>query len=170
MLTQGSHPDYVSADRDLTEKLAKVLPELAKENKNKKKIRVISPTQVDKFKMANQHWKHLPASEIGTKLEADFVLEIELTQVQLYQPNTPATEKIYEGHAEIGVNIYEVGAPGGDTLKDHYTFAFSYPRGMPRAASAISVGEFKAQYIENLATEIAKRHIDHKKSDTFSGR
>jgi hypothetical protein len=169
-LTQGSKSDYVTADRDLAEKLAKTLPDLAKENKDKKKVRVLTPVQVDKFKTGNPHWKQMSAGEIGAKLEADFVLEIELTQVQLYQPNTPVTDRIYEGRADVAVNVYEVDASGG-TLKDHYTLTFTYPRGpgMIQPASALSVGEFKQKYIENLAVEIAQRHVDHKKSNTFSG-
>src|SRR5262249_44258698 len=46
LLTQsapGSGREFATADRDLAEKLAKRLPEMAKESK--KKLRVISPTQ-----------------------------------------------------------------------------------------------------------------------------
>jgi hypothetical protein len=167
-ITPGTSPDYITADRDLAERLAKVLPDLAKENKDKKKMRVISPTQVDKFKIKNPNWRRMDAGTIGGNLEADFVLEIELTQVQLYQPNMPASERIYEGHADVSVNIYEVGKTDG-TLQNHYTFTFSYPRGvgMTRPAANVSLNEFKQQYIENLATEIAHRHVDHKTSNTF---
>ena len=68
------------------------------------------------------------------------------------------------------MNIYEV-SKGGGTQKDHYAFTFSYPRGMPNIAFNTSASEFKQQYIENLANEIALRHVDHKKTNTFgSGR
>jgi hypothetical protein len=170
-MAPGAGRDFVTADRELAERLAKVLPEMAKENKDKRKVRVISPTQVDKFKMANPHWKQMAAGEIGEKLGADFVLEIELAQVQLYQRNTPLSERIYDGRAEVDVNIYEAGPKGGE-LKDHYTDTFTYPStGMIRSASAVSEREFKQQYVENLATEIAKKHVDHKPSNSIaSGR
>ncbi len=167
-LAPGVSREFVTADRELVEKLARVLPELAKENKDKKKIRVISPTQVDKFKMANPHWKQMPAGEIGQKLGADYVLEIELDQMRLYQPNT-ASERIYEGRAEISVSIYEIKAEGGD-LKDRYPLSFSYPRGigMVRSASSLSESEFKKGYMEQLAFEIAQMHTDHKPSNSIA--
>jgi hypothetical protein len=168
-LAPGTGREFVTADRELAERLARTLPELAKENKDKKKVRVVSPTQVDKFKMTNPHWKQMAAGEIGAKLGADFVLEIELSRMQLYQPNTPPSERIYEGRAEVTVGIYEVGADGGD-LKDTYSLLFSHPRGigMVRPAAAVSEREFRQQYIENLAVEIAQKHTDHKASNSIA--
>jgi hypothetical protein len=170
-LAPGAGREFVTADRELADKLSRVLPELAKENKDKRKLRVVSPTQVDKFKMANPHWKQMAAGEIGEKLGADFVLEIELAQMRLYQPNT-ACEKIYEGRAEVSVTIYEVG-PDGGAFKDRYPLSFSYPRGigMVRPASAVSESEFRKGYMEQLALEIAQMHTDHKPSNSIaSGR
>ncbi len=167
-MAPGARAEFVTADRELAERLSKVLPEMAKENKDKKKVRVISPTQVDKFKVANPHWKRMSAAEIGEKLGADFVLEIELLHIQIYQPNTPISERIYEGRAEVEVNIYEVGTNNGD-LKDHYTHSCTYPRtGMVRSAAAISEREFKQKYIENLSVEIAQMHTDHKMSNRIA--
>jgi hypothetical protein len=123
---------------------------------------VVSPTQVDKFKMANPHWKQMPAGEIGQKLGADFVLEIELSQMRLYQPNT-GTEKIYEGRAEVSVTIYEVGPEGGD-FKDRYPLSFAYPTDrMVRSASAVSESEFKKGYLDSLARKIALQHVDSRR-------
>jgi hypothetical protein len=109
----------------------------------------------------------MAAGEIGAKLGADFVLEIELAQMRLYQPNTPAYERIYEGRAEVSVSIYEVNGNAGE-LKDTYQHTFSYPRGMVRSASAISEREFRQQYIENLAVELAQKHVDHTPSDAIA--
>lgn len=164
--------EFVTADRELAERLARTLPELAKENKDKKKIRVVSPTQVDKFKMTDPHWKQMGAGEIGAKLGADFVLEIELAHMQLYRQDMPASERIYEGRAEVSVGVYEVKGDGGD-LRDSYSMLFSYPRGigMVRPAAAVSEREFRQQYVENLALEIAQKHTDHKASNSIaSGR
>jgi hypothetical protein len=159
--------EFVTADRDLSERLAKLLPELAKENKDKnaRKLRVISPTQVDKFKIANPQWKQMSAGDIGQKLGADFVLEIWLDKMRLYQPDS--RRNIYEGRAEVTVSIYEVGTTGND-LKDRYTHAFAYPRGLVRDASAVPESEFKKQYLESLAAEIARQHVDSKTSNSIA--
>jgi hypothetical protein len=162
-LAPGYNREFVTTDRELADKLARMLPELAKENKDRgaRKVRVISPTQVDKFKMANPQWKQMSAGDIGHKLGADFVLEIWLDKMRLYQPNSQ--NSIYEGRAEVTVSIYEVGESAGD-LKDRYTHAFAYPKGLVRDASAIPESEFKKQYLEALTAEIARQHVDSRAS------
>jgi hypothetical protein len=167
-LAPGTSQTFFSADRELATELSRVLPEMAKGNKDKKKIRIISTTQVDKFKTANSNWKALNPGDIGQKLGADFVLDIEMDKMRLYQPNT-GQERIYEGKANIAVTIYEVGAEGG--VRD-YSLTFSYPKGMPlgRDASVMSEHEFKKEYIAQLAVEIAEYHIDHKPSNGLDGK
>ena len=160
----GAGRDFVTADRELAEKLSRLLPELAKQNKDKdaRKLRVVSPTQVDKFKMVNPQWKQMSAGEIGHKLGADFVLEIYLDKMRLYQPNSQ--NSIYEGRAEVSVAIYEIGETGGD-VKDRYTVPFAFPRGLVRDAAAVPESEFKKQYLEALTAEIAHQHVDSKASN-----
>lgn len=162
----GSSPTFFNTERELAAELARVLPEMAKENKNKVKLKIVSPAQVDKFKAANSNWRKMTAGEVGHKLGADFVLEIELSRLRLYQPDT-GMERIYEGRAEVTVNIYEIDADGGK-FKDSYPISFAHPRDrMIRSASMMSESEFKKQYIENLAVEIAHRHVDHKASNAI---
>ena len=161
-LAPGTAREFVTADRELAEKLSKVLPEMAKENKDKKKVRVVSPAEVDKFKVKNSGWKQMTAGEIGRKLGADYVLEIELSRLQLYQPNTGAYDKIYEGRGEAMVSIYEVG-PDGGALKDSYPLTFVPPKDrMMRPASSESEAAFRQKYIEAMAVEIAMQHVDHR--------
>lgn len=154
---------FVTADRELVDRLARTLPELAKENKDKRKVRVISSTQVDKFKMANPRWKDMSAGEIGQKLGADFVLDIYLDKMRLYQPNS--ANSIYEGRADVTVAIHEVKPEGGE-LKNEYALTCAYPRAgvSIRDASSVSESEFKKLFLDNLATEIARMHVDCKPS------
>jgi hypothetical protein len=164
-LAPGTKADFVTADRELASKLSKLLPEAAKENKDKKKLRVISPAQLDKFKMANPQWKTMSAGEIGKKLGADFVLEIYLDKMRLYQPGS--LDNIYEGRAEVTVSIYEVGSDDSDykgRYPDKYPLSFAYPKTGVRDASAISASEFKKMYLESLTAEIIRHHVDSRPS------
>lgn len=159
-ITQNNNQSFFSTERELAAELARVLPEMAKENKNKKKLRVVSPLQVDKFKKDNPDWKTMNAVEIGQKLNADFVLDIELSKVRLYQPNTGG-ERIYEGRADVSVTIYEIDG-ANSKQRDNYPLSYSYPKGTYRDGSAISESQFKKEYIEQLAVEISERHVDHR--------
>ena len=158
-LAPGTGREFATADRDLAGKLAKQLPEQAKEgSKDKKlKMRVISPTQVDKFKMANPQWKSMSAGDIGQKLGADFVLDIYMDKMRLYQPGS--LNNIYEGRAEVSVSIYKVGAEGGE-YKDKYQIPFAYPRTGIRDTASTQESQFRMMFLDNLTAEIVRQHVD----------
>jgi hypothetical protein len=168
-MAPGSSQAFFSADRDLATELARVLPEMAKQNKDKKKIRVIAPAMLDKFKTANAGtWKGMNPADIGQKLGADFVLDIDMSKLQIYQPHTSQGDRIYEGRAEVFVSVYEVGSDVG--IKDSYAITFAHPRDrMVRDTSSLSESQFKKDYIANLAIEIAEHHVDHKPHDSLAG-
>ncbi|MDY3559621.1 hypothetical protein R5W23_000615 [Gemmata sp. JC673] len=160
----SNNPQFASATHDLADRLAKALPEMAKENKDKKKVKIVSQTEVGRFKSKNPNWKQMSTGELGQKLGADFVLEIYLDQLRLHDPNT---RSIYDGRAEVFVSIYEIGADGGE-MKDKYPLSFSYPKTARSVDSYPSESAFKALFIENLAIEIAKMHTDHKPSNSIA--
>ncbi|QJW97963.1 hypothetical protein [Frigoriglobus tundricola] len=158
-LAPGTGREFATADRDLASKLARQLPELAKEaSKDKKlKMRVISPTQVDKFKMANPQWKAMSAGDIGQKLGADFALDIYLDKMRLYQPGS--LNQIYEGRAEVSVSIFKIGADGSE-FKDKYQLPFAYPRTGIRDTTSTQETEFRKLFLDNLTAEIIRQHVD----------
>ncbi len=157
-LAPGTSREFATADRELASKLAQRLPEQAKESSKDKKLkmRVISPSQVDKFKMANPQWKAMSAATIGEKLGADFVLDIYLDKMRLYQPNS--LNQIYQGGAEVTVNIYKVGTENGECK--NYQLPFAYPKTGIRDPGAIGETQFRTMYLDNLTAEIIRYHVD----------
>ncbi|MBY0458585.1 MAG: hypothetical protein K2V38_14695 [Gemmataceae bacterium] len=158
-------PQFALLPGEVADKIGKILPELAKENKEKRKFKVLGQAQVDKFKATTPNWKRMSADEIGQKLGADFVLEIWLDKLRLYDP--ASNNLIYEGRAEVQVTVYEVGAKDG-IPKDSYNLSFDYPKGMPRAADSMPLSTFKAQFVDNLALKIARQHVEYKASNDFA--
>src|SRR5262249_10305667 len=97
--------EFAGVNNELTTSLAKKFPEFAKENKEK--IKVVAPEQVSKFKAQNPTtWKGMHATQIGKKLGADYVLDITLSNISIYNPGSG--REIYEGRAEVYVDMYEV--------------------------------------------------------------
>jgi hypothetical protein len=158
-VSQGSGQTYEFADAPgaLASEMAKKLPEIAKENKQK--IAVVASKDVNRFKMQNPNWKLMHPSEWGKKLGADFVLDIHLDKMRLYQPGM--LNALYEGRAEVAVDTYEVSAGAGDP-KFSYVHPFAFPKTGYRDASDSPQGMFKKQFIETLAVELCSKHIDHK--------
>lgn len=160
--TGGTPIEFAGSDRELASKIAKQLPDILKGSGGKDKITVLPPAKVDKFKMDNPNWKAMHPTAIGKKLGVDYVVDITLGGMRIYQPGS--NNQIYEGRAEVTVDVYDSAADGGEQLYQ-YVHPFSYPRGMVRDAGVMPVSRFKQLYLENLATDLILMHIEHKPSE-----
>ena len=67
-MSQGSGQsfEFAGAEATIASEMARVIPELAKENKQK--VVVIKPANVNKFKMTHPTWKDMHASAWGKAL------------------------------------------------------------------------------------------------------
>jgi hypothetical protein len=155
----GQSFEFAGVDGSLAQEIAKKLPEMAKENKQN--IVVIPPAQVNRFKMQNQNWKYMHAAERGRHLGADFVLLVNLDKMSLFKPGT--RNEFYEGRADVTVDTYQVDEGQGEP-KYTYVHAFVYPKGGFSAADSKPVSAFRREFIENLAVELVRHHVDHKPS------
>ena len=149
--------EFAGADRELASLLAKRMPELAKECKDN--LVIIPPTQVDKFKMSNPNWRYMRATAIGKQLGADCVMEVHLGKVNVYQPGSAM--QIYEGRAEVAVDVYDVSAEEEEP-KHRYVLPFSYPKTGMIARDNVPPSRFKQQFLERLALDLSRKHIEHK--------
>lgn len=151
----GGSLEFAQADRQLASELAKVLPEFAKPTKQQ--IEVVPPSKVDQFKATNRNWRSMRASEIGKKLGADFVLDISLSNIVIYQPGS--ANQIYEGRAEVSVDVHDVTDTTGEPM--HYIHPFVYPKTGFRDATSVPLSSFRLQYVGQLARELALKHVEH---------
>jgi hypothetical protein len=156
----GIGPQFADCGETLATDLAKKLPEMARVNKEK--LLVLDPALVNTFKIKNPSWKQMPPREWGKMLGADFVLDIQIGKMSLYQPET--RNKLYEGQADVTVDVYDVDSGFGDP-KFEYILSYKYPRGL-RAIDVGSIPQsrFKQDFLEHLATEICNKHVEHKLS------
>ena len=153
-------PEFAGAGRELQTSLSKRIPEEAKESKDK--LTVIAPSQFDKFKMANANWKSMHPAVIGKRLRADVVMDIHLGNMSLYQSGT--ANQLYEGSAEVTMDIYDVTKGAGEPMH-HYTHMHRYPKSMGMVSpSDVPEAQFKQKFLDQLAVDLARKHIDHKVS------
>lgn len=156
----GIGPAFAGTEAKLAYGIAKRLPEMAKEAQKPQKLVVVDPQLVSRFKMNNPNWKLMHASEWGKKLKADYVLDINLKKMSLYQQNS--VNLLYEGQAEVDVSVYDVDA--GQTEPRNYILAFKYPGTGVIAADSIPIERFRQDYLEHLASEICMKHVPHKEA------
>jgi hypothetical protein len=159
-VSQGSGQsfEFAGAEGTIASEMARAIPDLAKENKQK--VKVIPTAQVNKFKMNNPTWKDMHASAWGKALGVDYVLEIHLDKLRLYQPGS--LNQLYEGRGEVSVFMYDV--EDGVAEPKYYVHNYLYPKTGVRDATSIPLGAFKKEFLERLAVELAQYHIDHKTS------
>lgn len=153
--------EFAGADRQLPGLLAKKFPDILKANEIKETVTVVPPAQVDRFKASNPKWRAFGAKSIGQRLGADYVLDVYLAGMQLYQPGS--VNMLYDGRAEVTVDVYEVGGTD-DAPKYQYVHAFKYPPGYVRDATSIPASQFKIGFMESLANELVLYHVEHKQS------
>ena len=156
--------EFAGAERELAAGIAKKLPEVGAANKEK--YSVIAPHQLDTFKMQNPNWRSMRAGAIGKRLGADYVLELSLSGLQMYQPG--ALNSIYEGRAQVNVEVTDTAEPAGEP-KHRYVHSFAHP-GFPRAVDSMPPAQFKLEFIDKLALDIVFRHVEHKAADGIASR
>ena len=117
---------------------------------------VLEPAQVNTFKMKNPKWKSMHASEWGKKLNADFVLDITLVKMSLYEQNS--LQELYLGTAEVNVDGYDVDA-GVAEPKWNYVYPFKYPHSGVISRDSIPEARFRQDFLEHLAAEISMKHV-----------
>ena len=141
-------------DGKLASEIARIMPELAKDQKQK--IRVINPVVVDKFKLKNPDWKLTYASSCGNKLGADYVIVIYVNQMSLYEQNSH--QELYLCTAEVNVDVYDVDA-GMSPPKWNYVLPFKYPHSGVIDRSSIPITRFRQECVDQLAAEICMKHV-----------
>jgi hypothetical protein len=155
--------EFAGSDRELAAGIAKKLPEYAKANKEV--LTVIPQHQLDTFKGQNPGWRSMRAGAIGKKLGADYVLELSISGLQMYQPG--ALNNIYEGKAQVHVELTDTADTTGQPTRYHH--AFSYP-GFPKSVDSMAPAQFKLEFMNKLAQEIVFRHVDHKAAEGIAAR
>jgi hypothetical protein len=158
----GISPSLAGSEGKLASDMAKKLPEMAKAAKRPTKMTVVEPSQVNTFKMKNPNWKQMHPSEWGKKLNADFVMEIRIEKMSLYKSGNLSL--LYEGEAEVNVDVYEVDGGTAQAPKYTYVNPFKWPHTGFLASDSIPESRFKQDFLEHLAMELCMKHVEHKQA------
>jgi hypothetical protein len=149
--------EFEGCEGQLVSDTAKRLQEMARENKQK--LVVLDPTLVNKFKKKNPTWNSMYPNQWGKELGVDYVLDIHLNKMSLYQPGSQ--NQFYEGQTEVAVDVYDVDA-GIAEPKYNYVYPFKYSQTGVANATSIPLIRFKYDFLDHLAAELAMKHVAHK--------
>jgi len=148
------HPDLQPAEMELAEKVASALRERCSANKHKLKL---IPYAEARSHQVKQLVDGNPSPlEVGRKFKADYVLEMNIQSLSLYEKRS--NPPLFRGEAEIAINLYKVDVKDGD----HKVFNKDY-RGegspTPFDAGSTSPATFRAGFLTKMSRDIAKLFI-----------
>ena len=67
---------------------------------------MVSASKVDEFKNRHADWRTMPLDEIGSHFNADYVIDLEINKLSLYEVGS--YNQIYRGRTEISINLCDV--------------------------------------------------------------
>jgi hypothetical protein len=144
--------EFAGVDRELGSAIARRMFDQTKEGKHP--IRAIETAKLDKFKAANPNWKAMSSAEIGKGVHADYVLDVSVSSIDLYQPQTG--KLMYQGRASVEAAVYDVPVGGGQMAK-----YFVNPKLEERPVGDIAPNQYKQKLLDRIADEVTWKHVAH---------
>jgi hypothetical protein len=155
-------PEFIQADRQLVELFIKQLRQLFEENKEK--VVIESPRNVENYKNLHPNWKSMDPIDVGKHFKADYVVNLELNHLSLYDPK--AIDHLYQGRAEIQVSVIDVKHP--DDSPTPHEFSDIYPN-EPGSIDNLEVNpmQFREMFLTHVAKRLSFYFSAHQKRDRF---
>ncbi len=151
--TLGADPAFAGTERELAVLVGQRMAEETKDDR--RPIRVIDQAKIEHFKAtAPQDWRVMDPAAVGKKLGADYVLDLTLESMSIFQPEYG--REFYQGRATGTVAVYDTDKPG-QKLQDYPLLSV----GEQRSTAALTPAGYRKWFVTKVATEIANRHVPH---------
>jgi hypothetical protein len=152
-----TRPEFLRVDRELSRLLAVELQKGFKENKEK--VTVVPCSQVDKHRDEHPNWHAVPAADIGKYFDANYVIQLTINNVTLYEPGS--ARQLFRGRAAITIEVADVSKPSeGPVYEEEYTIEFPRAKG-PIAVDGSNPAQFRQLFLSKMARELAWRFTAH---------
>jgi hypothetical protein len=151
--------EFIQADRYLSNQLAEEIRRLSQENREK--VTVIKPSLVEQYKSRHPDWQSIDAAKIGHYYNADYVINLEIDKLSLYEPNA---REMYQGYAHIHVSVVDVNHPDDPQQKE---FTDRYPSEVRGGWDTFDMepSVFREKFLGHIARRLAFYFVDHQKRE-----
>ncbi len=154
----GAQTDQVGVDRQLGTQIVRQLQERCQYNKEK--VKIVPNHKVEKFKSEHPTWKTMGAAEIGKQFEADYVIDLEVVAMSLYERGSHRS--LYQGAAQIDLNVLDLHKPyDGPVYKKSLSTSYPRTRGPIPAGDDNNPEKFRDAFVTRIATEICWLFTPH---------
>ncbi len=156
--------DFIHVDLELSNMLAAQLTELTRDNDEK--LTIISSRKVEEYKNAHTNWCSQDLTEIGRYFDADYVINLEIDALSMYEPRSNNT--LFRGRAQISISLLDVKHP--DDTPARVPFTTTYPS---EARGPVSVGfddnpaTFRQAFLTHTAKQLSYYFTRYAKHNTY---
>src|SRR5712692_7859133 len=139
-----TRPEFLRVDKELSLLLSRQLQE--------------------KYKDEHPNWHALPSAEIGKYFDTDYVIDLTINSVTLYERGS--SNLLFRGRASISLDVVDVNKPKEDPIyEEEYTV--EYPRQGPISASDSNSNpaQFRLAFLTKVAQELSWHFTAHPQDD-----
>ena len=154
--------ELVGANRELAAAFAHQLQEGCK--RNKENVIVASNTKVQQFQDKYPMWQSLSLEELGKRLEADYVIDLEINELSLFDTRSQDT---LLGKATISVTVVDVHR-GDEGPVFHDVYVTEYPRSGSKAVMDTNLLQFRRAFLTRVAKDLSWLFTAHPASEDYS--
>jgi hypothetical protein len=147
---RGLSPDFLGAERSLANLLINGLR--AGFEVNKERVTVLPAAVIDDFKRKNENWRSLEGPQIARKLDVDYVFDIELASMSLYEPGS---RHLFRGNCVVSVRVIDADENAPEIFPP-YEYVKEFPgNGVTVAAdSQTTAQQFQNQFLAKIALDL----------------
>jgi hypothetical protein len=151
--------EFIQADRRLALQLAEEIRKLSVENHEK--VTVVKPSLVEQYKSRQLNWQSLDPQEVGQYFHADYVVNLEIDKLSLYEPTA---REMYKGYAHILVSVVDVNNPEDLHQKE---FTDRYPSELRGGWDTFDMepSVFREKFLGHVARKLAFYFVEHPKRE-----
>lgn len=158
-MIQESKSDLLGVERQLSVAITKQLEAECKANKEK--IKIVPVYKVEEFKNNNPSWRTMRATEIGRQFDVDFVIDVEIKNLVLYERDS--RKSLFHGRGAIHLTVTDVAKSSDEGPVHQRQMTVEYPKakGPIPADDDMSVERFRELFVQKIAQDISWQLTSH---------
>lgn len=142
--------ELLGAERELTSLFSQQLQDACKRN-GESNVVVASSSRVQQFKDHNPNWQSLTLVELGRKMKADLIIDLEINDLSLFETGSQNT--LFLGKSAISVTVVDTRKSEDSTVFQKEV-STTYPPSGSRPVAETNPAEFRRSFLTRVATEL----------------
>jgi hypothetical protein len=154
--------EFLQADRQLSELLARQLGELCKSNEEK--VTIVPSRRVEEYKNLHPSRRGCDPVEVGQHFKADYVIYLEINHMDLYEKG--CAHQLLRGRVNISVSLIDIAHP--DDTEEPREFTYVYPteaHGPIDVSPEMPPSRFRQEFLNSIARRLSWYFAPHSKRE-----